>query len=70
MKGSMTMGGFCVGYPGARLEGIVHGWSLRFKFKLSASADEYGDPWYVPGFGKYGSNTIGVTYTITYKLPL
>lgn len=32
---------------------LYMGWSLRFKFKLSASADEYGDPWYVPGFGKY-----------------
>jgi len=45
------------------------GWSLRFRYKLSASTGEYGDPYYVPGFGKYGSNTIGVTYHLIYQLP-
>lgn len=70
MKGSMQWAEFCVGIRAHVWKALYMGWSLRFKFKLSASADEYGDPWYVPGFGKYGSNTIGVTYTITYKLPL
>ena len=70
MKGSMQWAEFCVGIRAHVWKALYMGWSLRFKFKLSASADEYGDPWYVPGFGKYGSNTMGVTYTITYKLPL
>ena len=68
--GSMQWAEFCVGIRAHVWKALYMGWSLRFKFKLSASADEYGDPWYVPGFGKYGSNTMGVTYTITYKLPL
>lgn len=70
MKGSMQWAEFCVGIRAHVWKALYMGWSLRFKFKLSASADKYGDLWYVPGFGKYGSNTMGVTYTITYKLPL
>lgn len=70
MKGSMQWAEFCVGIRAKLSEVLYMGWALRFKFKLSASTDEYGDPWYVPGFGEYGSNTMGVSYTITYKLPL
>lgn len=44
-------------------------WSVRSKHKLSSSNSEYGDPWMVPGFGKYGSSTIGITYSLIYKLP-
>ncbi len=69
MKGSMQWAEFCVGIRAHIWKELYMGWALRFKFKLSASADQYGDPWYVPGFGKYGSNTTGITYTITYKLP-
>ena len=45
------------------------GWTLRFKFKTSASINEHGNPWYVPGFGEYDSSNIGITYTLIYKLP-
>lgn len=69
MKGSMNWLEFCVGIRAHVWKELYMGWALRFKFKLSGSSDEYGDPWYVPGFGTYGSNTMGVTYTITYKLP-
>ena len=59
------------------LEGTRPGdnWAIELKagavtpLTHSSSTGEYGNPWYVPGFGKYGSNTMGVTYTITYKLP-
>ena len=46
------------------------GWSVRMKYKTSASTGEYGDPWYVPGYGKYKSNNMGITYSLIYKLPL
>lgn len=69
LKGSMQWAEFCVGIRAHVWKALYMGWALRFKFKLSASPDQYGDPWYVPGFGKYGSNTLGITYTITYKLP-
>lgn len=48
---------------------LYMGWSLRYKIRLSAKTGEYGDPDYVPGFGTYGSSTVGVFYTITYTLP-
>lgn len=69
MKGSMQWLEFCVGIRAHIWDRFYMGWGLRFKFRASSSTAEYGDPWYVPGFGKYGSNTMGVTYTITYKLP-
>lgn len=70
MKSSMHWAEFSVGIRAHVWRALYMGWSLRFKFKMSASTDRYGDPWYVPGFGKYGSNTLGVAYHIIYKLPL
>ena len=69
IKSSMKWFEFCVGIRAHIWKQLYMGWGLRFKFRTSSSTGEYGDPWYVPGFGKYGSNTMGVTYTITYKLP-
>lgn len=69
MKASMQWAEFCVGIRAHVWKALYMGWALRFKFKLSASPDEHGDPWYVPGFGKYDSSTLEITYTITYKLP-
>ena len=46
------------------------GWTIRMKYKISASVNEYADPWYVPGFGKYKSSNIGITYSLIYKLPI
>lgn len=69
MEGSMQWAELCVGIRAHVWQHLYMGWAMRFKFKLSGSPDAYGDPWYVPGFGKYGSNTLGITYTLTYKLP-
>ena len=69
MKGSMQWAEFCVGIRAHVWKSLYMGWALRFKFRLSSSVAEYGDPWYVPGYGKYNGNTTGVTYTIIYKLP-
>lgn len=69
MKGSMQWAEFNVGIRAHVSKQIYMGWSLRMRFKLSASSGQYGDPWYVPGFGKYGSKSTGIYYTITYKLP-
>lgn len=69
MKGSMQWIEFCAGLRARITPDLYMGWALRFKYKLSATTGQYGDPLYVPGYGKYGSNTVGVTYTIIYKLP-
>lgn len=70
MKCNMHWMELCVGIRANVWKSIYMGFALRMKYKLAASPDTYGDPWYVPGYGNYSSNTMGVTYTITYKLPL
>lgn len=69
MKGSMQWLEICLGIRANIWKNVSMGWSVRMKYKLSATTGQYGDPSYIPGFGKYGSNTMGVIYTITYKLP-
>lgn len=68
-KGSMQWAELCVGVRAHIWKSIYMGWALRMKYRISSSGSTYGNPWYVPGFGKYASNTLGVSYTITYKIP-
>lgn len=70
MKGSMHWVEICAGIRAHIWKNLYMGWGLRLRYRLSASSDTYGDPWYVPGFGKYGAKTVGVNYSIVYKLPL
>lgn len=69
MKSSMHWMEISVGIKTHVWKPIYMGWSLRFRYRLSASAGEYGNPYYVPGYGKFGSNTNGLTYHIIYLLP-
>jgi hypothetical protein len=48
---------------------IYMGWSVRMKRRLSSSSSEHGDPWFVPGFGTFGSSKWGITYSLIYQLP-
>ena len=45
MKGSMQWAEFCVGIRAHVWKSLYMGWALRFKFRLSSSVAEYGDPW-------------------------
>ena len=69
LKCTMQWLELCAGIRAHIWKDLYMGWAVRYRFKLSASPDRYGDPWYVPGFGQYNDNNIGVTYSITYKLP-
>jgi len=69
MKATMHWIEFNLGLRSHIWKQIYMGWSVRVRYKLSASTDKYGDPFYVPGFGEYGSNRIGLTYHIIYLLP-
>jgi hypothetical protein len=69
MKGSMQWFELCGGIRAHIWKALYMGWTIRMKYRTSSSMGLYGNPWYVPGYGKYGTNTIGITYTITYKLP-
>ena len=44
MKGSMQWAEFCVGIRAHVWKALYMGWTMRFKFKVSGSVDEYGDP--------------------------
>lgn len=47
---------------------ISAGWTVRYKSILHRSHCEYGDPWYVPGFGSPGA--ISGSFSVSYTLPL
>ncbi len=70
MKGSMQWFELCGGIRAHIWKDLYMGWTVRFKYRTSSTMDNYGNPWYIPGYGKYSSNTIGLTYTVIYKLPL
>lgn len=69
MKGSMSWFELCAGARAHIWKSIYMGWTVRMKYRTGSSADLFGNPWYIPGYGKYSTNTMGITYTITYKLP-
>lgn len=50
----------------AKIAGPVHlGWSIRYKRRISHSEDgEFGNTWYVPGFGKFGDTRLGGTFNV------
>lgn len=68
MKGRMTWIELVLGIRAHLTPRFYMGWAIRMKYKQSASLGTYGNPQNVPGYGKYGDNTMGVTYTLTYKL--
>ena len=68
MKYTMHWLEFTVGIRANIAKRIKMGLMLRIKHKLKASADTYGDPYYIPGFGRYDANNTGITYSIIYQL--
>ena len=44
------------------------GWNLRFKGRLHQSPSPYGEPYYIPGFGKNGSTTFGGTVNLIFDV--
>ena len=44
------------------------GWNLRFKARLHQKTSDYGEPYYIPGFGKNGSSTFGGTVNLIFDV--
>lgn len=45
------------------------GWTLRYKLLLKHTEEKHGNPWYIPGFGKYASSTcFGGTFNIIFNI--
>lgn len=70
MKGSMQWLEMVLGVKVKIYKNFNMGWSLRIKYRTKYTTGEFGNPWYVPGFGKFKSNNMGITYSLIYKLPL
>lgn len=52
-----------------RIWKIFHlGWNLRYKMRFRHKESNYGTPWYVPGFGKYGNSCIGGTFNFIFDI--
>ena len=47
---------------------IRMGWSLRYKVRAHQKSNDLGDPWYVPGYGRGGSSTLGATFNVLLEL--
>ena len=69
-SGSMQWLEFLVGVKIQVIKNLNMGWAVRMKYKTSVSNSEFANPWYVPGYGKFKSSNMGITYSIIYKLPL
>lgn len=50
----------------AKIFGPLHlGWSVRYKRRISHSEDgNFGNTWYVPGYGIYGDTRLGGTFNV------
>ena len=47
---------------------IRFGWSIRYKFRLSLSHPDEGEPYFIPGFGKNDSNGWGGTVNLVFDI--
>lgn len=47
---------------------IRMGWSARYKSRLIYTKSDFGNPWYVPGYGKQGSSRLGGTFNIILEI--
>lgn len=44
------------------------GWSVRYRKRLSNNDGDYGNTWYVPGFGKQGGTRLGGTFNVIVEI--
>ena len=45
------------------------GFNVRYRSRLSMTQNENSEPYYIPGYGRGKSSSIGITYSIIYQLP-
>lgn len=44
------------------------GYNVRYKMRIKQSGNEWGDPWYIPGFGRNGGSGWGGTVNLTFDV--
>lgn len=60
---------FLLGLRVKIIDRISLGWTVRYHSLLHDSVTDYGEAWYIPGFGSRNSS-LSTTFSITYTLPL
>ncbi|NDW11811.1 hypothetical protein D0T50_02780 [Bacteroides sp. 214] len=69
LKGNMQWFELLVGVQAKVFESFYMGWTVRMRNRTTYSASEHGNPWLVPGFGRFDSSNLSITYSLIYKLP-
>lgn len=67
-QGRMQWAEFCVGVETKLWSFVRLGWTLRFKARLHQANNDFGDPYYVPGFGRNASTTWGGTCNLVFDI--
>lgn len=44
------------------------GWNIRYRGRIKQKASPYGEPWFVPGYGRNGSTAFGGTVNLTFDI--
>lgn len=53
----------------ARVWGMLHlGWSVRYRLRFHNKTSDYGNPWYIPGYGKCDSHALGGTFNVIFDI--
>ena len=47
---------------------IQIGWSVRYKFSLKDDCSDFGNPWYVPGYGRNKNGIFGANFNFIFEL--
>lgn len=68
LKGANHWGEVVAGLE-AKIWGIFHlGWSIRYRFRFANKKSIVGSPWYVPGYGRNKSTTLGGTFNVIFDI--
>lgn len=63
---SAVWGEMCLGFETKIWSFLRLGWNGRYKFRFSQKTYEYGQPWYIPGYGPNGANCWGGTVNVIF----
>ena len=44
------------------------GWDIRYRGRIKQKVSPFGEPWYVPGYGRNGSTAFGGTVNLTFDI--
>lgn len=67
LSGSAVWGEAVLGFEAKIWSFIRIGWNGRYKFLFTKDYYEYGQPWYIPGYGITGNNCWGGTANIIFE---